>query len=1370
MRKFLTLLILCLAFFQIALGQLSFDHLSVANGLSQSTVLTIFKDSRGYMWFGTRDRLNRYDARQIRIYNYRYNDTTSISCSDYIFSVFEDKDKNLWIGTVKGLNRYIAEKDAFERIMSDPKDPASLSDNNINCIYQDKQGNLWFGGLNGLNQLRSSTSRKFTKYTKGNRNHPGLVGNQVNTIYQDRYQNLWIGTSEGVTKMTPAKGGGYSFTSFSSSRSDAQGLDGNFVKTITEDKQGNLWIGTETGGLNLYDAKTSTFTHFKHDPYNANSLSNNDVRKIMTDRSGKLWIGTMNGLNVFDPVTKRFAHYEHDLENRNSLSDNSIKDIYQDNNGTIWVGTMFGGVNIIHPNSIPFTVYQSNKFKNSISGNIVSAITADAKQNLWVGTEGNGLNYFDKAAGTFKHYIGRPTDANGIGTNFIKALYRDKDNDLWVGLHQGGLDLYRPATDNFVHFRHDAANPNTISSDIVSCILQDGQNRFWVGTSAGLNLFDKKQHIFLRYLGDEAHPLHLSSRWIRCIYEDARHNIWVGTTGGLNLLTPGAKAFTWFKANERDSNSLRVGYINCIKQDDRGNVWVGSFHGGLSLYNGRSQTFKTYTTQQGLPSDNVLNIQQGDDGYLWITTDNGLCKFNTITRKVKNYNVKDGLPTNEFNYGSGYRDADGSLYFGTFNGMVSFSPKQLKENTVAPAILFTGLKLFNQPVGIGDTTGLLKKDISLTTDIAFDHDQNVFSIDFTALNYDKPDRNQYMYKLDGFEKDWNYVNIPTATYTNLPAGSYHFLVKGSNNDGVWSTDAKSLHITILPPPWKTWWAYLIYTIVFFTTLYWVIRFFRRQARLERDLYYEHLNYERQQEVHQLKLDFFTKISHEIRTPLTLILAPVEKLIDITLDNPTVSRQLVYVKQNADRLIRLVNELLDFRKIETGHMKLFAAEQDIVRFCHDVYMSFDRVASAHNIRYSFTSDTEEAMIYFDGPQMEKVLFNILSNAFKFTPDGGDISVTLANDANNISITITDNGPGISAEAQQHIFDDFYQGKNSSKVSGWGIGLALAKNIVALHKGSISVKSEPALDNKPGNTAFKVTLLKGKAHFTANQLADEAPEQHTPLVVNYQVPELISETTAEKERPVVLLVEDNDEVRGFIKEGLADTYTIHESMNGADGWDTASDLIPDLVISDVTMPVMDGLELCSKLKTDERTSHIPVILLTAKAAHTHQVSGLETGADAYITKPFSMQILELNVRNLLLARQAMRKKYGQQVTLMPTNKVIASPDEKFLNKLMQIVEQNMEDPEFDVTKLVNNIGMSQTVLYRKIKALTDLTITDLIKTTRLKHAAQLLAQNKLTIAEVAYAVGFNDRKYFSKEFKKQFGKTPSEYSGQSDPASV
>ncbi|OCX51554.1 hybrid sensor histidine kinase/response regulator [Mucilaginibacter sp. PPCGB 2223] len=1357
MKKFLLFIILQLVLISPSFSQLSFDHVSVNNGLSQSTVLTILKDSRGYMWFGTRDRLNKYDARNIKTYNYDYRDTTSISCNDYVFFVFEDRQKNLWIGTSKGLNRYIPESDSFERILHKDNDRNSLTTNNIYCTYQDHSGKLWFGSDKGLNMLSSPASRKFTRFFKASPGHPGLSGNQVYAIYEDREQNLWVGTTEGITRMS-LKNGKYIFKTFNS----ANGLEGNFVQTITQDHEGNICIGTQTGGVNIFDPKTATFSHLKHNPSNTNSLINNDIRKIVIDKDDKLWIGTMNGLDIYDQHSRQFKLYQHDVENRNSLSDNSVKDIYFEDNGTVWIGTMFGGVNIIHPNTVPFNIYQASKYKNSISGNVVSTIIADAKQNLWIGTEGNGLNYYDKAKLTFTHYTNNPNAEGSIRTNFVKAIYRDKANNLWVGLHQGGLELLQPSSGTFKHYRHNDADPHSINSDIISCILEDSANRFWVGTSKGLDIFDQKQQQFRTYLNDPSKPLKLSSIGIRCIYEDSGHNIWVGTSGGLNLLKAGTTSFIFFRANDRDEKSIKAGYINCIRQDNDGNIWVGSFHGGLSRYNPGDGSFKTYQIKDGLLSDNVLNIIPADAHDLWISTNNGLTKFNTLTQKFKNYTVADGLPTNEFNYNSSYKDADGILYFGTYNGLISFDPKQIKENKVTPAVLFTGLKLFNHPVNISDQTGLLQKHISLTKAIIFRSDQNVFTLDFTALDYDKPGENQFMYKLKGFEKNWNVVDVPSATYTNLPAGDYDFLVKASNADGYWNNNTTGLHIVILPPLWRTWWAYTFYVLAFAGSLFLVIRFFRRQARLERDLYYEHLNYERQQEVHQMKLDFFTKVSHEIRTPLTLILAPVEKLIDTTLDNPLVSRQLTYVKQNADRLLRLVNELLDFRKIETGHLQLHVSEHDLIRFCEDIFSSFERTSIQKSITYQFKPAIDSLPLYFDPAQFEKVLFNILSNAFKFTPDEGTITLSVTADAQWVNIIIADNGAGIAAEQQAHIFENFYQARNNTTSPGWGIGLALVKNIVDQHKGKISVESELATDAQPGKTVFTISLLKGKAHFDAADLDDTPAQSYaiqqavaTPVMANTESLSPIAEKQS------ILLVEDNNEVRGLIRESLATSYNIHESINGAEGWETACQLIPDLIISDVTMPVMDGLEFCSKIKTDERTNHIPVILLTAKAAYDHQVSGLENGADVYITKPFKMQLLELTIRNLMMTRQSMREKFGQQITLMPKNKVIESPDEKFLNKLMTIVETHMEDSEFDVVKLVNEIGMSQSILYRKIKALTDLSTGDFIKSVRLKQAALLLAQQKLSIAEVAYAVGFSDRKYFSKEFKKQFGKTPSEY---------
>ncbi|SEO12303.1 Two component regulator propeller [Mucilaginibacter gossypiicola] len=1364
MKKVFIVIACLLSIYKTAFSQISFDHLTVANGLSQSTVLSFCKDSRGYIWIGTRDRLNRYDARNIKIYNHSYKDPGSISCNDYVFSVFEDRAKNLWVGTVRGLNRYIPETDSFEHILKDSTNRNSLSDDNIHCIFQDHLGHLWVGTNNGLNMAVTSNSRKFTRFFKKDVIHPGLAGNEIQTIYEDHANNIWVGTVYGLTKMT-LKNGRYLFTSFVNSETNPNSLSGNSVQAITEDAAGRLWIGTQSGGLSLYHPESGTFTNFKHDIANSNSLSSNDVRTIMVDKQNKLWVGSINGLNIYDPATGLFTFYDHDTENQNSLSNNSIKDIYLDRTGTIWIGTMYGGINIVHPYSIPFKIYRSNKFKNSISGNTVSPLIADAKDNLWIGTDGNGLNYYDKSKNQFTNYINLPANNTSISTNYVKSIYIDKENNLWIGFHQGGLDLFDPATQTFKHHKHDPANPFSISSDIVSCTLEDSQKRFWVGTALGLNIFDKKQEQFRTYINDPEHPIRLSTIAVRCIYEDSRHNIWVGTTIGLNILKDHSLAFVAFKVDERDDNSLKASYINCVTEDRSGTVWIGAYHGGLSRYNSKTNTFKTYTAAQGLPTDNVLRIEQANDGALWISTDNGLARFDPKTEKFKTFTVKDGLPINEFNANSSFRDSNGDIYFGTYNGLVGFNPKYVRDNNYAGPVIFTGLRLFNEPVQINDKTGLLKQNISLTRQLTFRHDQNVFSLDFTALNYNTPERNKFMYKLDGFEKNWNIVSIPSATYTNLPTGDYDFLIRGSNSDGLWNKHTASLHIVILPPFWKTWWAYLIYFGGFCTMLYLVVRFFRKQAKLERDLYYEHLNREKQQEIYQLKVDFFTKVSHEIRTPLSLILGPIEKIIEQAAESPIIEKQLALVKQSTDRLLRLVNELLDFRKVESGHLQLNVGEYDIVKFCRQVFDPFEQLATANNINYQFKTAVDSAYFYFDYQQFEKVLYNVLSNAFKFTPIGGEITLTIEPGQENINIIIADNGTGISAEALPHVFTNFYQDNPTPKSQGWGIGLALAKNIIELHKGDITAQSTPKTSEVSGHTVFIISLLKGSQHFSEHELLNTVNDNndlHTDdIIVQLQNTKTLIDRPAPKGRAVVLIVEDNDDLRDFIKEALCGLYAIHEAVNGADGWERASNLIPDLIISDVAMPVMDGFEFCCRIKSDERTNHIPFIMLTAKVAQSHLVNGLKTGADVYLTKPFSVQVLELNICNLLQARERMREKYARQVTLMPQDKFIESPDEIFLNKLMQIVEGHLEDPEFDVNQLVNEIGMSQAVLYRKIKALTDLTIHDFIKTTRLKQAALLLKQNKLSIAEVAYSVGFNDRKYFSREFKKQFGKAPADY---------
>ena len=1340
-------------------------------------MISIVQDSSGFMWFGTRSCLNRYNTRSFRVYRNIPADTTTISANDYIFALQRDRHNRLWVGTQRGLNVYLPDKDAFERILNDSL-RGHLSHNYINCIYEDHAGRIWVGTNNGLNLLTSERPYRFQSF------FPGTGLNEIKAICEDKSGMLWIGTSGGLVRLSIQQGKA-SYATWANQTGIAGSLSCNNVTAIIEDKKGELWVGTECGGLNLFNRTANTFLHYTHSNRSSGSISSDIIRKMILDSVGNLWIGTIDGLNYFDTDKRTFTVFRNDPENPNSLSNNSIRDLYIDRYGSLWVGTVFGGVNVSHAIATPFTVYKTSTLVNSISSNVVSAITADAAQNLWIGTEAEGLNYFDRKRHVFLHYKHDPADPRSISGNFIKAIYRDKSNAIWIGTYDGGLNLLNSATQSFTHYRHDAADPGSLSGDNIICMNEDSRGRFWVGAyGKGLNLFNRTTSKSETFTTDPASRFRISSNWVRLVFEDRHQNLWVGTAHGLNLLQPGEEKFTWFYKQPEHKDSLVSDYINCMMEDRSGRLWIGTYDGGLSLYHPETKTFSTYTMQNGLPGNNVRGILEDEKGFLWLSTDNGLCKFNAADGAVVNYNVYDGLPGNEFNYNSFYRDGDGQLFFGGYTGLISFYPTHMRVNHIIAPIVFTDLRLFNKPVGIQDESGLLMRSMPFTQSITFAAAQNIFTIEFAALNYIKSGKNRYAYKLEGFEKDWNIVDNPAATYTNLPPGHYTFLVRASNNDGEWNTDPAKMEIVVRPPLWKTWWAYLLYVIVMAGILYITIRFFRRQARLERDLYYEHQQKTQQEELHQQKIDFFTNISHEIRTPLTLIVGPVEHLLANAPENSVISRQLGLVKQHADRLIRLVTELLDFRKAESGNMPLHVSEGDAVAFAQRIFSSFNDLAAGRSINYSITSTAANIPAWFDPTQLEKVLFNLLSNAFKFTEDGGSVTIVVReNNEKEIRIAISNSGRVIRREEQVKLFDRFYQVDNAgSGLLGTGIGLALSKSIMEAHGGHIDVESASVVDDEQnGTTCFSIILPKGNAHFTSAQLTGVGESTETmqqPSMQKSEEPDV--EAVAMEEngeepgsvKPNLLLVEDNAAIRQMIRDALSADYDITEAASGASGWETVTTLIPDLVISDVMMEGEDdGFTLCHRIKTDERTNHIPVILLTARAASASQITGLRTGADAYITKPFLLQVLELQVRNLLVLRNIIREKFTRQVTLQPIAPELMvadqqpepTPEELFLQKLVGMVEEHMDDTDFGVPVLLKKAGMSQTVLYRKLKALTNMSIADFIKSVRLKKAAELLKQsgNDPSIADVAYQVGFSDRKYFSKEFRKQFGVSPTEY---------
>lgn len=1323
--------------FVFAQQQLFFDHLGIEKGLSQNSVLCITQDKSGIVWLGTRYGLNSYDGYHINTYLYRDGDTTSLS-NDYITSLYTDSKGNVWVGTGAGLNIYNPTSNNFKRILTNK----NALNNTINCITEDKAGNIWVGTTKGLKCFIKGNINSLKGYFNGKAQKSA---HNVRCIYQDNLDKIWIGTSNGLfTLQQSAKDFTIKDTNYN--------LKDSYITAIVQDRQQKLWIATKHGGLNLLNNNSKNFIAFKHDETNKNSIVSNTIRSLIIDAEGKLWVGTLEGLSVMHTQTFKCINLQYDPENSKSLSQNSVYSLFKDASGSIWVGTYFGGINVNYPYNTAFTVFKKNKHTASINNNVISGFAEDTYKNLWIGTEGGGLTYFNRKNQSFTSYKNLPGNANSLTSNLIKKIFIDKTGLVWIGTHAGGLNVYNPKTKTFKSYNFNGKIDEM--PDEIIAIIEDKNSCLWIATQRnGIKLSNPTKTAF-NNLPIASVNNYIKNNIVKSLSVGSNQNIYIGTTKGLLIFNQQTQKTSELKKVNVPLNN----YINCTYEAKNGTVYIGTYYTGLIIYNPKNSQTEVFTEKHGLPNNNILGILEDENGYLWIGTGNGLSRFNPSLKKFKTYSVADGLPGNEFNQNAAFKSTNGEMFFGGYNGFISFFPDKIQTNTKAGEVIFTDLKLNNKVVNIKDESKLLKQNIRFTDHVSFKYNQNTFTIDFALLNFIKPEKNKYAYKLSGFEKDWNEVTAPSASYTNLPPGDYTFLVKGINNDG-YSSAIKSLKLHINPPFYRTWWAYLFYFALLSGVLFVFIRYLLIRAVLKKE-----------KEINIHKLEFFTNISHEIRTPLTLILGPLNNLIENPQTSPLISKNLLPIKKNTDRLMNLVTELLDFRKAESGKMTLRVSPGNLVQFCKEIFLAFQNIATNKGINYGFETNNENIEIYFDKLQLEKVLFNLLSNAIKFANTNGKITFYLTDDENYAKIKISNTGTGIPLAEQANLFTNFFQANSSSNI-GTGLGLSLSKSIVELHKGNIYFESNHQTDHIMGYTCFSVDLKKGKTHFEKNQLISDYT--YYDNVYNYKqltekptqndliTPATTTETNSDSKRYTLLLAEDNEEVRNFIKSTLEDTYQVYEAADGIEGYKIAETLIPDLILSDVMMPNMDGLAFCKKLKTDERTSHIPVILLTARSTYIHQINGLETGADAYIHKPFDLKILQLTIHNLLTAKENIRKKFAKTITLEPKNLIINDTEHAFLDKVISIIEKYISDSEFDVPTLAAEIGMSQPVLYKKIRALTDLSVNDFIKSLRLKNAALQLKTNKTGIAEIAYSVGFNDRKYFSLAFKKQFGKTPSEY---------
>lgn len=1374
---------------------LNFKHIS--KGLSNSTITCILQDSYGYMWIGTRNGLNRYDGVSMSVYENIINDTTSLS-DNYIMFIYEDSKNNLWVGTsFGGLNLLLRDQDTFKRYKANNR-PGDISDNAISAIIEDRESNLWVGTLNeGLN-LFLGEDQGFKSF-KHNKDDPfSLAHNTISALFEDREGNLWIGTEGGGLNLFDKSSG--KFIHFQHDTDNPVSISSNTITAIHRGSHGKIWVSTRNNGMNLLSKNSSgdySFKWFTHKENVKNSLSHNAILSLWQDINGILWIGTENGgLNRYDPVTQTFNHYYYDPNDKNSIGNNSIWSIYEDVSGMLWIGTYNQGLNIIDSYSDRFKHYEVNVFDRvSINNGNVTCIYEDQDRNLWIGTDGGGLNFYDIHTRKFTYYQNDPNDESSIASNAVISIFEDSKKNLWIGTFNGGLNLFNRESKTFKRYRHDDQDSTSIGSDDIYSILEDRKGRLWIATYRHtIDLYDPETDSF-RHLNFDFHETG-NTRNIHTLkaFEDSQGFIWLGTEAGLiklqiddHLNVKPVK----YEYNEKDSHGISNNLIHTIFEDSRQNLWFGTAS-GLNLFDRVTGAFRAFRREEGLPNNVINSILEDNQGNLWISTTLGISKFNIDKKTFRNYDELDGLQSNEFLRASCFKSSTGALYFGGINGFNVFNPQDVKDNPFVPPVYIVGFSIDNEEVTVNSENSPLKGYIADTDAITLTHDQSTFSLRFAALSYSQASKNSYRYILEGYESQWHEtVNVRTAYYSKIPPGNYTFLVQGSNNDGLWNEQPASLEITVLPPVWKTWWAYSIYFVGIVSIVFLLYKSIINRERLKSNLRLERSNREHSEKLYRSKIQFFTNLSHELRTPLTLIIGPLEKLISMHEGSRFLREQLYIINQNSHRLLRLVNQLLDFRKAESGNLKLKVAQGNIIKFIREIILSFQGYASQKQITLKFGSSLDDVQVYYDRDQMEKVIFNLLSNALKYTPERGKIRVDIHKIDKNrlnshpeapsqknasfkngyVEIAVRDDGKGIPEVHQKDIFKRFYSIENHDDM-GTGIGLSLVKTLVELHHGNISVES------REGEfTCFRIRLPLGRPEYDDDNFLEgfrdsedihgyHKTETSHPTNGGLLKHPMADEMAEENERPILLIIEDNIDVRNYITSVFEADYKLYEAKDGLEGYDLAQKIIPDLIISDVMMPKLDGISLCHKLKSEYKTSHIPIILLTARTSLIFKIEGLETGADDYITKPFNASIIKIRAKNLITSRKILREHFlnADGMKIEPSNVSYTSKDELFLNKTIKIVEENMSDTGFTVEYLGRELGMSRMQLYRKLKSLTGFSANEFIRLLRLKRAAQLLNQNQMTISEITYEVGFTDLQYFRSCFKRQYGVNPSEYDAE------
>ncbi|TBN16799.1 response regulator [Hyunsoonleella pacifica] len=1353
-----------------------FDFINVNNGESKVAVTSIIQDHAGFIWFGTTGvGINRFDGINYKNYKHALNDSTSLS-NNNVYCSFLDNKNRLWFGTEEGLNLYNRDLDQFIRIPLVSQDTTQqiLS---IRSLSGDNNNNLFIGtfgfGLYKLN-LDTLNVQKITTSV----NNPFLI---IYALACNSEGKIFAGSNSGLLEFD-AKKSHLSPTKVNTIISTIN----NPIYSLRIDNN-DIWIGTESDGLIVLKDKGKSLEGYR---INYAEITKQRIFSIVELLDGSFLCGTENdGLIHVDDEGNLLKRYLYNKEDENSLLSDSVWSLYKDKDNRIWLGYYNSGVSIYDEFYDKFLDLKSERNnKNSLSSPSVTGLLKDSKDNLWVCMDGGGVDIYNFNTQKFTHINSSISNSyKGLSSDYLECMFLDSKENIWLGSWNDGVYMLPKGSNTFINY--NKTNSNLASNTILS-ITEDTEGTIWIGTFfKGLHTFNPKSKKITRHTSKSFEESTLIKVDIRKVLADSRHNLWVGTTQGLYKVVKdldGVFHVVSFrdKMSEKYNNEITANHILTLYEaTDKQTIWIGTRGAGLCKLDITKEIFTWYNKDNGLDGENITGIIESNEGNLWVSSNSGIYQLDAKTQEFKHYSQNDGLLSNDFNVNATFKDKNGNLFFGNYQGVDYFNPNSINTNTTEPLVYLTNFKLFNDPVIPNTKNSPLNKVISETEEITLTHKQSVFTIEFTAINYTRPEKNQFAYYLEGLENSWNYVgNTRNATYTNLDYGTYTFKLKAANNDGIWNEVPKNLKITILPPWWRTKWALFAYVLLFLGVLYYLNRITRERLKEKQLIAYERETRKQKEALNEKKFQFFTNISHEFRTPLTLIMNPLEDILTSkTQQIPELVRtKLNTVHKNTSRLHRLITELLDFRKLELNKVRIRAHQFNLVEFIQDIISHFKEEAISKNISLSLDTTFLNIPIWADKSMLEKIVFNLLSNAVKVTPEGGTINIDvnilkedivfpLINQEKKykaIEINISDSGPGIDKDQVDKIFERFYQAENLNKAyyGGTGIGLEVVKNFVHLHKGNIDVKSD---SNK--GTTFKIQLPEGQVHFSENEIISEIPDikikEETyvkeEVYLQSKNPSSIVKTIENepKSQPnTLLIVEDNLELQSYLSQELKGDYIIHIANNGIEGLEIAKKVLPDIIITDVIMPEMDGFEFCKNIKSDIKTSHIPLLMLTAKARIDNRMEGIKLGADAYMIKPFNLRLLKLRLSQLITSRKLIFNKYFSVISDLPENVKTTSIDKEFIEKVLNYINENISDPNLSVEVLASQLNLSKSQFYRKIKALTNQTANEFLRNIRLQKAKQILELGSATVGEVSYKVGFSSHSYFTKCFKNYYGVLP------------